>query len=186
MFPPIHRILGFILIILSFLANLSIIGHLADSFTNIFIILLISCGLIYFCAFTVYTFKFLCIKHYTDSTERHISSNYVKMIQSPFYKNLRTLMFVLYYIMFLGSWAFSTYLPGFYKEMTVWQKTMYAYNYTITSFTIMYLYEHKNMDKYLSLDNVDIGNTNNNDRYTNCDYVTMPNNDKQSIIEHST
>ena len=167
MFPPIHRILGFLLIVISLLGNLSIIFHLSDHFTNIFIILLIACGLIYFGIFTVYTFKFLRVEHYTDSTQRHISTAYVKMIQNPNHRNARTTMLLFYYIVFLGSWAFSTYLPTYYKDMTVWQKTMYAYNYTIASFTIMYIYEHKNMDKYLSLENVDIEHNGSN-------YVTMP------------
>jgi hypothetical protein len=182
MFPPIHRIFGFVLIVLSLLANLTIIVHLTDHFTNIFIIILIISGLMYFGIFTVYTFKFLRIKHYTDLEERHISNEYVKMIQNDNYKNARRALLLLYYVVFLGSWAFSTYLPSFYKDMTIWQKTMYAYNYTIASFTIMYIYEHQNMNKYLSLDNVGIniisGNNENNDNENNdsnnYNYVTMP------------
>jgi hypothetical protein len=158
--PPLHRILGFILIICSTLANIPVQFH----FTNGYAQFLLIGGLAFFSTFSVYTFLFLCVKHYiqinTNTQKNHISIEYVKMIQNPMHEKMRIAMFLIYYIVFLGSWAFPTYMPDSYQKMSVWQKTMFAYNYTMTSFTVMYLYEHKNMNKYLSLGNVNIYNEN--------------------------
>jgi hypothetical protein len=172
MHPPLHRILGFILIVCSTLANIPVQFH----FTNGYAQFLLLASLAFFSIFSVYTFHFLCVRHYiipttnpsnpipeqsnTNITKNHISIEYVKMIQNYMHERMRIAMFLIYYLVFLGSWAFPTYMPDFYQEMSIWQKTMFAYNYTMTSFTVMYLYEHKNMNKYLSLGNVNIYNEN--------------------------
>jgi hypothetical protein len=156
--PPLHRILGFILIICSALANIPVQFHFSNGYAQF----LLLGGLAYFLIFSVYVFNFLCVRHYiqTNTNKKHISIEYVGMIQSSMHEKMRIAMFLVYYIVFLCSWAFPTYIPDSYQEMSVWQKTMFAYNYTMTSFTVMYLYEHKNMNKYLSLGNVNIYNEN--------------------------
>lgn len=156
MMPPCIRTLGFILVLLSFLANIPVLFH----YTNVYILILLLTGLIYFGGMTFYTWKFLFIDHYMDEEKTNISVIYISMIQDKFYERIRLISFVLYIIIYLFTLGFSTYLPNVYSELSNWQKTMFAYNYAVSSFTIMYFYEHKFMNKYLSLSNVVIHNSN--------------------------
>ncbi len=162
--PPCHRILGFILLILSLIANIPVLFH----YTNIYITLILAAGLIFFSIFTYYAYLFLFVRHYTDQEHQHISEEYVKMIQNERNNNLRFIIFTLYYIILIGTWIFPSFFPIQYKEISTWQQTMSSYNFTISSFVIMYIYEHKNMNKYLSLKNVSVYNRN---------YVIMPETD---------
>jgi hypothetical protein len=150
--PPCHRMSGFCILVVSILFNLPALYpvHNFSSFT------LYILSLVYFSLFSYYAFLFLHVNHYTDPESKHISLNYVKMIQSETNNWIRFILIISYYLIFLGSYAFSTYLPESYSEITPYQKTIFAYNYTMTSFTVMYLYEHKNMNKYLSLNNITI------------------------------
>jgi hypothetical protein len=159
--PPCHRILGFILLLLSFIANIPVLFH----YTNIYITLILGTGLIFFLIFTYYAYVFLYINHYTDQKHENISEEYVKMIQCKKNENIRFIIFSLYYIILISTWIFPSFFPAQYKEISTWQQTMSSYNFTITSFVIMYIYEHKNMNKYLSLKNVNVYNRN---------YVLMP------------
>lgn len=162
--PPCHRILGFILIILSFIANIPVLFH----FTNIYITLILISSLIFFFIFAYYTYIFLFIKHYIDLEHEHISEEYVRMIQAKNNEKLRIIIFILYYTILISTWIFPSFFPNQYKEISTWQKTMASYNFTISSFVIMYMYEHKNMNKYLSLKNVNLYNR---------DFITMPETD---------
>lgn len=162
--PPCHRILGFILIVLSTIANFIALFH----FTNLFATLFLVLGFIFFSLFTYYTFIFLIVEHYIDEEQKHISNTYIKMIQSDKNKFLRNTIFIIYFIIYGGSYILPAYFHESFNGSTTWQKTMISYNYFMTSFTIMYFYEHRNMDKYLSLNNVQINEN---------DYITMPDND---------
>jgi hypothetical protein len=150
--PPCHRITGFIILLISTFVNIPTLYPIYNFFSFSLYIL----SFIYFAIFSYYTFVFLKINHYTDAESKHISSNYIRMIKSEKNTKIRFMLFILYYIIFLGSYCFPTYLPHYYSEITPYQKTIFAYNYTMTSFTVMYLYEHKNMNKYLSLNNIAI------------------------------
>lgn len=155
--PPALRIIGFILILCSFLANIPVLFH----YTNIYALVLLLSGLFFFLVFTCYTYKFMCIEHYTDTQKTHISVEYVRMIQNKINEKMRIFMLITYLIIFLGSYYFTYYLQDDNQKLSSWQKTMLSYNFTISGFTIMYIYEHENMNKYLSLSNVNVYNVGN-------------------------
>jgi hypothetical protein len=156
--PPIHRIFGFLLLLSTLIANIPVLF----TFSDFYALFLITIGMFFFGLYSYYTFKFLKIHHYSDDNSHHISLSYVKMIQNDTFNFLRHIMIILYYIIFISLWAFPTYMQISYNNMTPWQKTMFTWNYTISSFTIMYLYEHKDMNKYLSMDNIIIYDYNDN------------------------
>jgi hypothetical protein len=156
MFPPCKRIIGFILVLCSFLANIPVIIHAIYKFTNVYILILLIAGLIFFGLMTFYTWKFFFVEHYTNPEKTHIAGHYIRKIQDNLYEWIRFTSFCIYTFILLCTMGFSTYLPDAYKQLSNWQKTMFAYNYAVASFTVMYFYEHKYMNKYLSLPNVTI------------------------------
>lgn len=152
-----HRIIGFIILLISTIANIAVFFTFSDLIALPIFIL----SILYFGIFTYYTYLFLCIKHYTDTESKHISINYIKLINASQQNIIRIILLILYYAIFLSSYTFPAYLPHYYAILSPYQKTMFTYNYTMTSFTIMYIYQHKIMNKYLSLGNVNIYDNNN-------------------------
>ena len=147
---PCHRLSGFIILIISLLFDVAGLFPVHDFFS----FGLYACSIAYYSIFIWYTWFFLRINHYTDIENKHISSTYIQLIQNATNVKIRMFLLITYYVLFFCSWSFPTYMPYDYSQLTSLQKTIFAYNYTMASFTIMYIYEHKNMHKYLSLSNV--------------------------------
>jgi len=154
---PYPRLCGFLLITISAILNITSLIPIDEPISTMLFML----SFFYFLLFTYYTFIFLKLSHYSDLEKRHISQEYYDMISDKQNNNIRLVLILLYYCILVGSYSFPTYLSKKYSTLTPYQQSIFAYNYTMASFSIMYIYEHRNMNKYLNLENVVIYRTEN-------------------------
>ena len=148
--PPIHRVLGFIIIFATLIVD---IPFCVMSKNSLVFMSFIICS-IYFGIFLMYIYRLLFIKHYSDNQNNNISLLYIKTVKDHFNVFMRYILLFLYIVIFIGLWGLPTFVKDMYMDMNIFEKTMFTWNYIISSLGIIYIYEHICMFKYLTKDNI--------------------------------